>query len=69
MQTITELMKLWHELNVKVHSRASSGHMKLKKLSPPSFEGSTYPLKEIEKAFIVLKSTNEEKVVYATYML
>uniref|UniRef100_A0A2N9GS05 RNA-directed DNA polymerase n=1 Tax=Fagus sylvatica TaxID=28930 RepID=A0A2N9GS05_FAGSY len=46
-----------------------------KRLTPPSFEGSTEPLvaekwlTEMEKAFRVLKCAEEEKVNYATYML
>jgi hypothetical protein len=46
-----------------------------KKLTPPSFEGSTEPLVadkwliEMENAFRMLKSAEEEKVNYATYML
>ena len=75
MQTMTDLMRQQQELNIKVHSRGSSGLAEFKKLSPPSFEGSTDLLeaekwlREMEKAFTVLKSIDEEKVLYATYML
>ena len=46
-----------------------------KKLTPPSFEGSTEPLlankwlTKMKKAFRVLKCAEEENVNYATYML
>jgi hypothetical protein len=52
-----------------------SNMAEFKRLTPPSFEGSTEPLvaekwlTEMEKAFKVLKCAEEEKVNYATYML
>uniref|UniRef100_A0A2N9I1S3 RNA-directed DNA polymerase n=1 Tax=Fagus sylvatica TaxID=28930 RepID=A0A2N9I1S3_FAGSY len=52
-----------------------SNMTEFKRLTPPSFEGSTEPLvaekwlTEMEKAFRVLKCAEEEKVNYATYML
>ena len=52
-----------------------SNMTEFKKLTPPSFEGSTKPLvaekwlTKMEKAFRVLRCTEEEKVNYATYML
>uniref|UniRef100_A0A2N9FDG8 RNA-directed DNA polymerase n=1 Tax=Fagus sylvatica TaxID=28930 RepID=A0A2N9FDG8_FAGSY len=52
-----------------------SNMTEFKRLTPPSFEGSTEPLvaekwlTEMEKAFRVLRCTEEEKVNYATYML
>ena len=52
-----------------------SNNAEFKRLTPPSFEGSTKPLvvekwmTEMEKAFRVLKCAKEEKVNYATYML
>ncbi|KAL5570134.1 hypothetical protein UlMin_026709 [Ulmus minor] len=55
-----------------------NGHGKLsefKRLTPPTFEGATDPLKaekwvtEMEKAFLVVRCTDVEKVDYAAYML
>uniref|UniRef100_A0A2N9HJN9 Retrotransposon gag domain-containing protein n=1 Tax=Fagus sylvatica TaxID=28930 RepID=A0A2N9HJN9_FAGSY len=52
-----------------------SNMTEFKRLTPPSFEGSTEPLvaekwlTKMEKAFKVLKCAEEEKVNYATYML
>ena len=52
-----------------------SNMTKFKRLTPPSFEGSTEPLvaekwlTEMDKVFRVLRCTEEEKVNYATYML
>ncbi|KAL5570732.1 hypothetical protein UlMin_020329 [Ulmus minor] len=55
-----------------------NGHGKFsefKRLTPPTFEGATDPLKvekwvtEMEKAFLVVRCTDAEKVDYAAYML
>jgi hypothetical protein len=57
------------------HQGHQSNMTEFKRLTPPSFEGSTEPLvakkwlTEMEKAFKVLRCTEEEKVNYATYML
>ena len=47
----------------------------LKRLAPPTFEGSTNPtkllkwLKEMEKAFTSMECTDHEKVHFAAYQL
>ncbi|XP_020258885.1 uncharacterized protein LOC109835317 [Asparagus officinalis] len=52
-----------------------SGMGEFKKLSPPSFEGTTDPtiaehwITEMEKVFTYMKCPEEEKVDYAVYML
>jgi hypothetical protein len=57
------------------HQGHRSNMTEFKRLTPPSFEGSTESLvaekwlTEMEKAFKVLKCAEEEKVNYATYML
>ena len=51
------------------------GMIEFKRLSPPTFEGTTEPMEaekwiiEMEKVFRVLESFEGEKVAYAAYML
>ena len=51
------------------------GMIEFKRLSPPTFEGTTEPMEvekwiiEMEKVFRVLKCSEDEKVAYVAYML
>ena len=51
------------------------GMIEFKRLSPPTFEGTTEPMEvekwiiEMEKVFRVLECSKGEKVAYAAYML
>ena len=57
------------------HPKLRSGMREFKKLSPPSFEGTTDPMiaehwiTEMEKVFIYMRCPEEEKVDYVMYML